>query len=303
MTKIELVKNCPVCGCDRFVKGHIVIKYGKNEEFGFSECDVCSAVFLSKRIEESEISLAYADNYEPYSDKASLLKELFWWWRDGREARYIKSHKPDAKCLLEIGSSWGRYLLSMKEKLGLEVVGIEIGEEAAKVGQAKYGLDIRFGVLDSQNFSDDKFDVVVMNHVLEHLYCPKQTLVKVFNMMVSRGLLLIKTPNTESLERRIFGRHWGPYDVPRHISLFSEKTMKAVLTDCGFKDISISYETLPNDIILSIKNFMNSQGLPRVVCDFFTIKNPLVVLAFFPVSFVLGLFTKSSRMVVWARRP
>lgn len=302
MIKTEVVYNCPVCKSLRTGNSYLVKEYGKGPGLIFSECKQCMAVFLAERIVESEIGEAYKDEYEPYNDRTSILRKLFVSWRDGREVKYIKKHVADARRILEIGSSWGRYLNVLKKRLNLEAVGVEISKEAAEIGRAKHGLDIRIGTLESQNFPDSRFDIVVMNHVLEHLYRPVTTLKNVFKVMKGNAILLIRTPNTISPERKLFGKYWGPYDVPRHITLFSEPTIRKVLSECGFKDILIGYESIPNDIILSIKNFVTDLRAPGFICNFFTIKNPLAVLLFSPISMFLGLFGKSSRMVIWAKK-
>ena len=60
-----------------------------------------------------------------------------------------------------------------------------------------------------------------MNHVLEHLYNPRETLTRLCSKMPQGGRLHLATPNAASATFRLFGKCWFPLDCPRHIVIYT----------------------------------------------------------------------------------
>ena len=137
-----------------------------------------------------------------------------------------------------------------------------------------------------------------MNHVLEHLYNPLETLKEVHRILRPRGLLLVRTPDSDVIERKLFGKYWSPYEAPRHIILFSKSILRKILSSLDFRFIEVSNEKSPNNIILSIKNYLIDKELSKKIINFFSINNYLLLMLFLPFSFLLGLFRQSGRLTL-----
>jgi len=135
--------------------------------------------------------------------------------------------------LLDIGCGNGNYLEVMRN-LGWEVQGMEPDQNAAKVGCERYGLDIKTGHINEVEFQENSFDVVTLNHVIEHLHDPSETLDVLHSLLKKGGCIVIVTPNTESLGHKFFKKDWRGLEAPRHLFLYSAKNIESLLTKAGF---------------------------------------------------------------------
>lgn len=140
--------------------------------------------------------------------------------------------------LLDVGCGNGRFLAMMRS-LGWEVAGVEPDGKAAQVAQERFGLTVHEGTLEEAGFPDDTFDAVTMNHVIEHLWDPVATLRECRRVLKPRGRLVVVTPNIEALGYRLFREAWRGLEVPRHLYLFSMRTLRACAAQAGLRVLQL----------------------------------------------------------------
>jgi 2-polyprenyl-3-methyl-5-hydroxy-6-metoxy-1,4-benzoquinol methylase len=128
--------------------------------------------------------------------------------------------------LLDVGCGNGQFLDRMRE-LGWGVIGVEPDKQAAKVARERLGLSIHEGLLEKIAFPDETFDAVTMNHVVEHLPDPINTLRECHRILKKGGRLVVTVPNIESLGHHLCREAWRGLEVPRHLFLFSLPTLRA----------------------------------------------------------------------------
>ena len=85
----------------------------------------------------------------------------------------------------------------------------------------------------------EKFDLVILSHVLEHVVNPVAFLKKIRSHLADEGLLYIEVP---SLEGVLDGKYY--YDLARyfqnaHVSHFSSDSLENVMGIAGFKGLQI----------------------------------------------------------------
>jgi 2-polyprenyl-3-methyl-5-hydroxy-6-metoxy-1,4-benzoquinol methylase len=117
---------------------------------------------------------------------------------------------------------------------GWEVAGVEPDGESVRAGRSRHGLNINHGVLEDVCLPKNTFDVITMQHVIEHLPNPGRTLRCAYRLLRPGGSLVVVTPNVDSLARRFFSSHWVSWDPPRHLFVFSKRALHRVITDAGF---------------------------------------------------------------------
>ncbi len=301
---MKKILSCPVCQGQQFN----VIFTGKdffrtdNNIYEFSICHFCQTIFLSSRPDQENLADVYNFDYQPYVGKYNFLTRLFIINRTKKEIKKFKHFFPDLNKVLEIGCGTGQYLKDLLDIGNFEVRGVEVDKQCSESARDNFNLDIFCGDLTQAAFLDNSFDLVIMNHVIEHLPSPVKELGEISRILKQGGLLQIKTPNYQTWERKFFGKNWFPYEIPRHLFLFSPSSIKAILEKNGFEVLSIAFEGTPNNIILSIKNFMISKKAPKILINFFDINNYFLLTLLSPLTLVLVRFFRSGRMVIFAKK-
>jgi len=137
--------------------------------------------------------------------------------------------------LLDVGCGNGAFLALMR-KLGWRVSGVDPSEEAVRYAREVLKLDdVYQGTIDVVPVRGRGWDVITMNHVIEHIPTPVDTLKGCGDRLATQGKLVIVTPNAESLSLRLFGRDWIHLDPPRHLNLFSAAALRACVEKAGFR--------------------------------------------------------------------
>jgi 2-polyprenyl-3-methyl-5-hydroxy-6-metoxy-1,4-benzoquinol methylase len=125
--------------------------------------------------------------------------------------------------LLDVGCGAGE-LMRRHRALGWQVRGVEPSERGAAACRAA-GLRVEQSPLVEADLPEASFDVIVLNHVIEHVLDPLQTMVRARALLAPNGLLLVVTPNVAGIGFRLYGSCWYALDAPRHLNLFSASTL------------------------------------------------------------------------------
>jgi SAM-dependent methyltransferase len=155
--------------------------------------------------------------------------------------------------ILDIGCGSGKTIGWMKE-YGWELLGVDIAINACKVAEEQ-GLKTFCGNLHDAKYASGYFDVIILNHSLEHMYDPLSLLRECGRILKNKGLLIVAVPNFGCLESRLFGASWFQIDAPRHLYHFTRDTLNKLLNAAGFQvDRWKSKIRLPLDHLSSIRN-------------------------------------------------
>lgn len=157
--------------------------------------------------------------------------------------RRILGLVPDHKNMrvLEVGCANGRLGSKVKD-LGHHVVGIDISEAAASEARKKLDEVLVFDIESEwpESLYKDKFDLVLLPEILEHVFEPEDILKSVNRVLKEDGKIVITTPNFMTWTNRlkfIFGffkyEDQGMFDFG-HIRWFTYDYLKKVLKNSGF---------------------------------------------------------------------
>ncbi|MGA4643629.1 class I SAM-dependent methyltransferase [Limisphaera sp. 4302-co] len=147
-------------------------------------------------------------------------------------AMYLPAPREPAR-LLDVGCGSGVHLARMQQ-LGWSVEGVEVDPQAVATARAR-GVPVRLGTLEEQQYPDASFDAVFSAHVLEHVHDPAGLLRECARVLKPSGRLVLLTPNLESHGHRRFGPAWLNLDPPRHLYLFSPRTLRRLAERAGLK--------------------------------------------------------------------
>lgn len=274
---LERVLACPICGCREreLLYADLVdrVFFCAPGKWTLHTCSECGTGFLDPRPNLETIHLAYENYYThdvtPEISTLRFSSRLRRRFANGyRNARYGTREYPanrfgyflgnclpylgaaaDATMrhlpkpspgsrLLDVGCGNGLFLARAKSA-GWEVRGIDPDVNAVKAAREQ-GLDVDTSHLSTLD-NEEKFDVITLSHVIEHVHDPMDTLRTCFALLNPSGFLWIETPNIESEGHKEFGRNWRGLEVPRHLALFTQSSLAHALREAGFR----TFEAMP----------------------------------------------------------
>lgn len=222
---------CPICQSEenRF--------YCEKSEYRLYYCLACGLVFVFPI--PSDLDGIYTEEYfkgknekndfgyADYDKDKESMKDQFLSHLEEIE------HLVSRKNIFDVGAATG-YFLNLARNRGWHTAGIEISEYAANLAKSK-GHKVSCGQLPQVKI-EDKFDVVTMWDVLEHLDNPEKYLKIINRILVSdNGWLIINTINRESLWAKLLGSRWQLIVPPEHLFYYSKKSLELLLEQTGFE--------------------------------------------------------------------
>jgi len=144
-------------------------------------------------------------------------------------AGLLARRAPGARRVCEVGCSGG-WLLQHLQRRGYDVKGYELSAATSQLARDR-GLDVVTGEFTADG---DRFDVILMRHVLEHTRDPLRQLQHAAASLNAGGTLLVAVPNGASLCCRLLGRHWSWYIPPAHIWYLTPDSLRTLAQRAGF---------------------------------------------------------------------
>lgn len=265
---------CPICGgVGKHDFTGTDLMFAGSARYEYLRCNDCDAVYQSPMPDGETIAGFYPDNYKVY-DEHIKLKPRTMLERAIFNSRYgyqhleapllLKAFAPVLSLfrlrnsiayegggrLLDIGCGNGRYLLRMQE-LGWQVEGVEFNATAVNICR-QHQLQVFHGELEDAGLPENSFDLISARHVIEHVADPDAFIEGIVRLLKPGGRLHIRTPNSTSLGRSLFGHFWYANDVPRHLILFSAKNLEMLARKHGLETVSIRTNVRPKLVLNSL---------------------------------------------------
>ena len=190
---------------------------------------------------ESELPPFYPSDYHAYNENHSGVARMLVQFRARSRARFygrLIQRRPGR--IFDVGTGDCRHFDELRRFLDLECAGIEIQPDVAAKGRAR-GYDVLEGTLETADLSDHvgRYDIVSMNHILEHVVHPHTMLERAHDLLRPGGHIIGQLPTVSSWENKVFGHNWGGYHYPRHLQIPSKAGLSGLLEDVGFSSVKI----------------------------------------------------------------
>jgi 2-polyprenyl-3-methyl-5-hydroxy-6-metoxy-1,4-benzoquinol methylase len=185
--------------------------------------------------EITEDSLAQEINDATYNDISWRIDIYSHNLRGHFKARYknimksIMAQEPPGRKVLEIGSNVG-YTLNLIKNQNFDVIGCELNDKCREVSKLLWNIPVERDFFEI----NEKFDVIIICDVLEHLPDPVSALKKIYSLLNKNGLLFIQVPNIASRKCRKLKEKWNLWCVPDHRFHFTPSSISALLNKNNF---------------------------------------------------------------------
>ncbi|MEX2115420.1 MAG: class I SAM-dependent methyltransferase [Bacteroidota bacterium] len=157
--------------------------------------------------------------------------------------------------VLEVGFGSAAFLDFLVNK-GMRCRGVETDPAVVGLARAK-GHDVFAGELEQVRFPPETFDFIRMRHVLEHVRNPRVLLGEAHRIQKTGGYLHIEVPNAAGLLAKTFRDRWVQLEAPRHLYHFGPKTLRDLVTRCGYEVASMNFNTEPWHLLGSLQYGLN----------------------------------------------
>lgn len=259
--------ECRICGNDKNNRIHTAreMMFGTRETFDYLECGTCGTIQIVKI---PDLRRHYPENYYSLTSDEKLYIEKH--LRRRIAARLAGNYFMKGKNRL------GKYLAEKKEWLRFNfahslrepllninfqsrILDFGCGDGKLLRNLYFYGFRNLTGAdafIEKDIFYpnginiykrrlaeiDAEFDLIMLHHSFEHLPDPLETLREIYRLLANEKFCLIRIPVANYAWEK-YGVNWVQLDAPRHLFLYTEKSLQILAEKAGFKVEKIIYDS------------------------------------------------------------
>lgn len=239
MQELHLYDACPLCGSPDFALHKVadcsaapLYKPPMSAEMRWTQCGACAHVFRDGYYTDAFQELIFSAAHENQRVGHDLEGQRI------VSAQIIDKITPFQAegDWLDVGFGNAALLLTAAE-YGFTPVGIDLRQENVRILRA-LGVEAYADRLEDLDFSD-RFAVLSMADVLEHVPYPGIVLKAAHKAMASGGILFLSMPNSESMIWRTLDRlNQNPYWTEiEHYHNFGRQRLYELLEEYGFSPL------------------------------------------------------------------
>ena len=264
----RLTSRCAVCrqnDLEVFVAREMLLGFREPFEYGF--CRDCGAITRVSAVHD--LARYYPHDYRPFRDtNPSDRQSGFRSWLKRRRNRQVMTSNLDplgcflkwmtreevllqfraiGHCgvrltsrILDVGCGAGHLLQQMAEAGFQDLTGVDpfVPEAALRENS---GLKIIRG--NAEGLAAESFELVMMNHCLEHVSNQKAGLQMAARLVSPGGVLLVRQPLCDGEAFRLYRENWCQLDAPRHTVINSVQSMRLLAKECGLRITRIIWDS------------------------------------------------------------
>jgi 2-polyprenyl-3-methyl-5-hydroxy-6-metoxy-1,4-benzoquinol methylase len=291
---------CAARNSELWATAHDIEYATSSDEFAYRHCKSCGVLFIDP-VPEARLSEIYPTNYYSYAAPSRSAVHAVKSILDRRFFRSILNQLAGARLrVLDVGGGAGWELVTLRESdprvSSTRVVDLDPG--AQKLAEAN-GHAYFCGRVEEFETSE-RFELVMLLNLIEHVSDPKAVMRKAAALLAPGGLVLIKTPNWQALDARVFrNASWAGLHCPRHWVLFTRESFEKLAAEAGLAVRSASYTQGAPFWAASTLAWLAARGVVHISKDRPVVYHPLFGLlaaAFAAMDFMRRPFAKTSQM-------
>lgn len=203
--------------------------------------------------------------YSKFEYRTGFLNESL--LRNESRVLLSKLSKIGYKCgrVLDIGCGAGFFLDEAKKK-GWEVSGIEMSKKLVAYAKKKLKLNIKKGDFLKVKLYNDKFDLIVLSQVVEHLVDPFPVFKKIRKHLSNNGIFYIATPNIESTLSTVLQDDFPYLTPPEHTYFYGPEAIKTLLEKTRFRVVRFQTYGYRQDLAGIIKRIIMEKRVKETNC-------------------------------------
>ncbi len=244
--KIGLVSNgCSLC------KGNDFSLLAEGDRYGFDlskqMCNQCGLVQTYPSLPPEFHQKFYSYHYRPLYLKSkkidynSVIKE-----QTDKGKKYLQYFKDNGLnnalkdlSVIEVGCSSSGTINTLKSHVK-SVQGCDLDIEAIEFARKNFKLNVEVGMYPSTLPKGRK--IIIMSHVLEHVFNPLETLIELRKLLKTGDYLFVAVPGLNMVAKGDYKNDLRRYFHIAHVTDFTSNTLKNVVHCAGFKSLNIDEE-------------------------------------------------------------
>lgn len=198
--------NCPFCNHSAF---KVYERFGHKLQFTYNKCKSCSLIYTSPRptYNQEFIDRAYATYYQfteglqldnftyVHTSSIPMFKS---------ELDNLLNFDKEQSAVLDVGSGMGTFLYVAKNHYPI-CIGLDVSKKMGEFIEKNLGIKIFIEQFD-QFQSPNKFSLIHMSHVIEHVPNPNEWIAKAKELLTKKGVLVINVPHKFSIGNKM--QYW-----------------------------------------------------------------------------------------------
>ncbi len=262
------MKNlCPACGEKSLINDFSEYKGSFLGIQSLLICNNCELIFAKDIPSQLHIDEFY-NNQQYYGDQTEInpTERSFYNFsvkvsesRLNLISKHIDLNKNNFKCL-DVGNGNGAFLESINKYTNIEVDFVEPDKRAINKLNLNHGSHFR----SLDEIVDNKYDLIVVNQVLEHVSEPMTFISKISDLLNNDGYLYIDTPNRDCEFKD---------DISPHVLFWNINSMKGFFNLQGFETIFIDSAGM---LISDAKVYFQNLTIYQKLISFNFLKNFLI---------------------------
>jgi 2-polyprenyl-3-methyl-5-hydroxy-6-metoxy-1,4-benzoquinol methylase len=216
-------------------------------------CNHCGLTQLDPLPSAEELESLYTDGYFEgvgtevgYEEYAKQEREYLATFAD--DVRRI-SEFVSSGTVLDVGCGFGYFVRRALES-GFDAYGVDLSAEGIREASKHAPGRVFCGTpANVEQLSGRRFNVIFASHLIEHIPEPAPFVADLVSRLEVGGILVLVTPNIESLLARLSGPRWVSFKIPEHVAYYTPSTLTSLVTGAGLRvqaiDSAYQYYALP----------------------------------------------------------